>query len=205
MAIQETKQPYEFLARWRDGRLVGAHIQFITRVTDGDRVLVENISDAIPVGLSGGAGFPVADLLQQMQVDALSALSSKTAELAAMTAGRDAAQASLAAAQEARAALQAELDTLKGGVVDGVPQSVSRFQARAALLDAGLLDPIQKLMEGPDVPAVMKLAWNDAQTFERQSPTLLALAAQLHLSDADLDALFVAAAAFGPDFQPPGT
>lgn len=75
-----------------------------------------------------------------------------------------------------------------------IPQSVSRFQARAALHLAGLLDDVEALMTAPDTPALAKLAWADAQEFERQSPTIAALAGAVGLTEQDIDALFITAA-----------
>lgn len=72
-----------------------------------------------------------------------------------------------------------------------VPQTVTAFQAQGALLDAGLLDDVEALMAAPDTPRIMKLAWSKAQTFERQSPTVLAMGVALGLDSAALDALFV--------------
>jgi len=76
----------------------------------------------------------------------------------------------------------------------GVPQVVSRFQARAALHLAGLLTAVQTAMDDPATPMLSRLAWQDAQEFRRTSPTVEAMAAVLSLDDAALDALFVAAA-----------
>lgn len=75
-----------------------------------------------------------------------------------------------------------------------VPPVVSRFQARAALLAAGLLDQVEALMANESTPAIAKLAWADAQEFKRNSPTVNALAASLQLTEAQLDELFTAAA-----------
>lgn len=74
-----------------------------------------------------------------------------------------------------------------------VPQEVTRFQARAALHGAGLLEPIEAMMADPQTPMLTKLAWQDAQTFKRQSPTVLTLAGALGLSSAALDQLFTTA------------
>lgn len=74
-----------------------------------------------------------------------------------------------------------------------VPESVSRFQARAALLMAGHLEAVEAMMQSPDTPAIAKLAWQDAQEFRRTSPTVLAMGAALGLNDAALDALFIKA------------
>jgi len=75
-----------------------------------------------------------------------------------------------------------------------VPEAVTRFQARAALAQAGLLDGVNGMMEHPDTPVIAKLAWADALEFRRHSPTVLALAGALGMSAQQLDELFVAAA-----------
>jgi hypothetical protein len=74
-----------------------------------------------------------------------------------------------------------------------VPPSVSRFQARAALADAGLLSQVETLMADAATPLRTKLAWTDAQDFERSSPTVASMAAALGLTDTQLDQLFVTA------------
>lgn len=71
---------------------------------------------------------------------------------------------------------------------------VSRFQARAALHLAGLLDTVQALMDDPATDPIARLAWQDAQEFRRTSPTITTLAAALGLTDEQLDDLFTTAA-----------
>ncbi len=89
-----------------------------------------------------------------------------------------------------------EADAQAKGYTDAaapvVPQSVSRFQARAALLGAGLLDKADAAAKAAG--GVALLAWQDAQVFERSSPTIAALGKAMGLKDAQIDALFVAAA-----------
>lgn len=75
-----------------------------------------------------------------------------------------------------------------------VPQTVTRFQALAALHLAGKLSEVQAIMAAPETPVIAKLAWENALSFERTSPTLASLAAALGMTNADLDALFTAAA-----------
>lgn len=72
-----------------------------------------------------------------------------------------------------------------------VPSVVSRFQARAALMQAGLLDQAEAavLQAGP----LAQLAWADAQEFRRNSPTINSLAALVGLTEAQIDALFISA------------
>lgn len=76
-----------------------------------------------------------------------------------------------------------------------VPVSVSSYKASRALLRAGLLDDVEAIMADPTTPREMVLAWNRATEFERSSPTVAAIAAALGLSDAEVDALFIDAAA----------
>lgn len=74
------------------------------------------------------------------------------------------------------------------------PQTVTRFQARAALHLAGLLTTVESLMTDPQTDMLARLAWQDAQEFRRQSPTVLSMAGALGLTDEQLDALFTTAA-----------
>lgn len=70
---------------------------------------------------------------------------------------------------------------------------VTAFQAQAALARSGKYDAILKIMESTDTPLEMKLAWNKAQSFKRLSPTVLAMAQLLQLSESQLDDLFALA------------
>lgn len=87
-----------------------------------------------------------------------------------------------------------EAEALRPVPVPSVPQIVSRFQARAALHLAGLLDDVEAMMALPETPVLAKLAWADAQEFERGSPTIAALAGQIGLTEEQIDQLFIAAA-----------
>lgn len=74
-----------------------------------------------------------------------------------------------------------------------VPQQVTAFQAKAALLHAGLLDDVEAMIKHDDTPRVIKLAWDETLHFERTSPTVATIAAALQLTDAQIDALFITA------------
>lgn len=78
--------------------------------------------------------------------------------------------------------------------VSNVPPAVTRFQARAALHLAGLLDQVELLMSQESTPALAKLAWTDAQEFKRASPTVATMSAALGLSEEEVDQLFIVAA-----------
>lgn len=71
---------------------------------------------------------------------------------------------------------------------------VSRFQALAALMQAGLLDDVTAWANAPTTDPLHKLAFDTAAEFSRSSPTLAAGAAALGWSEGQLDDLFAAAA-----------
>jgi hypothetical protein len=79
-----------------------------------------------------------------------------------------------------------------GTVPVEVPAAVSRFQALAALHNAGHLQNAEAIITGAGV--VTQLAWNNAQEFKRNSPTVLAIGGALGMDNAALDALFIDAA-----------
>jgi hypothetical protein len=72
-----------------------------------------------------------------------------------------------------------------------VPVSVSRFQAKAAMLQAGLLDQVELLIAGGD--AVTQLAWAEAVEYRRDSPLINSLAAAMDMTAEQVDDLFIAA------------
>jgi hypothetical protein len=71
-----------------------------------------------------------------------------------------------------------------------VPQSVTRFQAFAALTNAGLYAQAMNAVNAAG--GLTLLAWNNALNFERSSPSIAAIAASLNLTSEQVDALFVA-------------
>ena len=73
-----------------------------------------------------------------------------------------------------------------------IPQQVTRFQAKAALMQIGLLDKIDASAAASDDP-LFKLAWSEATMFDRNSPMVQSIAAAFGMSGDDVDQLFVAA------------
>lgn len=79
-----------------------------------------------------------------------------------------------------------------------VPQSVTMRQGRLALLGAGLLDQVGAALAAiPDEAQrrAAQIEWEYAQTIDRQSVWVANLSGALGLTDEQLDALFIAAAA----------
>lgn len=75
-----------------------------------------------------------------------------------------------------------------------VPQSVGPYQARAALLAADLLDDVEALIADPETDRAIKIAWEYASEFKRESPFIEQMAAALSLTEKQVDELFIAAA-----------
>ena len=85
-----------------------------------------------------------------------------------------------------------------GGVAEAVvilppsiPQKVTKYQGKAALLKAGLLPTVEAYMLRPETSELMKLAWREAQSFEREGEMVLGMAELLKLTKGQLDDLFV--------------
>ena len=72
-----------------------------------------------------------------------------------------------------------------------VPSSVTRFQAFAELTNLGLYAQAESAVTSAGGLAL--LAWNTAQQFDRNSPTIASLAVALNLTSAQLDQMFIAA------------
>ncbi len=69
--------------------------------------------------------------------------------------------------------------------------TVTPRQARLALNAAGLLAAAEALIAAADQPT--KITWEYATVFERNNPLIVALGAQLNLTEEQIDNLFVAA------------
>lgn len=69
--------------------------------------------------------------------------------------------------------------------------TVSRFQAKAALLNAVLLSQVETAVANAD--PLTQLAWAEALGFERQSPAILGIAQTLGWTSEQLDGLFAKA------------
>lgn len=72
-----------------------------------------------------------------------------------------------------------------------VPAEVPKWQARRALLDAGLLDVVEAAVAQAD--RHVQITWADAPNIVRNSPFIAAIAPSLGLTDEQIDALFIAA------------
>lgn len=120
------KTPYEQLTRWSpDGKVSGMHIKFLETFKDDvtGEVIFQREGQAEHVSMAGELGFPLADVLDEIHVSALTTIEAKNAEIQkkdsdaaadkAELAVRDAVladrEATILSMQEATTALQAEM------------------------------------------------------------------------------------------------
>lgn len=77
---EESVQPYELLVRWRDGKISGAHVGFIDVLTKDGVVIKAEPQNVQAVDVGAGVGFPLKDILDTVNADALVAYSVAVAE-----------------------------------------------------------------------------------------------------------------------------
>lgn len=75
---------------------------------------------------------------------------------------------------------------------------LTRYQARAALHDAGLLDDVAALMEDVDTPAEITLMWEHKERIRRTHSATIQMATALGWTDEQLDDLFRAGMQIDP-------
>ena len=82
----ETRTPYEFLIRWdKDGIIQGAHIAFLDTVLKDGEIVTQTQSSVESVAIGEQVGFPLADVLSQLQIDALKQVDVLNAEIAELS------------------------------------------------------------------------------------------------------------------------
>lgn len=92
------------LVRWKDGVLAGAHVGFEVTTSEDGAVLSTTPLPVMAVDIGQGVGFPLADILEQVQVDAIT--------------GKDAADAKCAVAEADCARHLATIKTLEEKVAE---------------------------------------------------------------------------------------
>ena len=82
----ETRKPYEFLIRWdKNGIIQGAHIAFLDTVLKDGEIVTQTQSSVESVAIGEQVGFPLADVLSQLQIDALKQVDVLNAEIAELS------------------------------------------------------------------------------------------------------------------------
>ena len=175
MTILKTQTPHEFLIRWDDaGALKGAHIAFRESITEDGAEISSKFTAPQAVAMAGATGFPLADVIGLLSVDALAALDAKDAQIATLTAERDAA--------------------LAGQPAPGNGQTISKKQGRAQLKVEGLLVAVEAYIMSLPSDDDTRMAYEDSLNWERTDPNVIGMMGMLGKTDADADAFFTAAA-----------
>jgi len=77
--------------------------------------------------------------------------------------------------------------------VNGIPQLISRGQGRRQLKSEGLLGVVEGNIQSLPVDDELRMAYEDAGTWDRQSPALNNMLKMLGKDDAAADAFFISA------------
>lgn len=118
-------------------------------------------------------------------------------ELQGVTSERNSLQVELDALRTERDALREERDALKAekdAAAARAARSVSPLQARKALKASGMLAAVQAMVAAAPEDDDIRLAWDWALTWERDSPFIDSLGAALGLTSQQIDDLFALAA-----------
>jgi len=83
----ENRTPYEFLIRWdNNGVIQGAHIAFLDTVLKDGEIINQTQTSVESVAIAEQVGFPLADVLSQLQIDALKQVDVLNAEIVVLKA-----------------------------------------------------------------------------------------------------------------------
>jgi hypothetical protein len=91
----------------------------------------------------------------------------------------------------------ADLQASRAADPTPIPQEVTMRQARLALFGAGLLASVESAIDALPEPqkTAARIEWDHSQTVQRSRGIVLQLGTAMGLSSAQIDALFVQAAA----------
>lgn len=133
--IETIKRPYEFLVRWREGQISGAHVGFELTASEDGKALPTTPLPVMPVDIGQGVGFPLADILEQLHIDAIASMDAAHAECKSKT-------EECAKHEATIAALQAEVNELK--II--MAKDADAQQTKAAALAQHLQDAVDSLL-----------------------------------------------------------
>jgi len=113
--IQDQTFPYELLVRYGpDGAPVGAHVQYLRRITLDGEVIKDDILPAQPIDL---AGFPTSGIMADTCRDALATVATQAAQIAALNGQLETANANLATVSDDADKLRTELTNVQAEAV----------------------------------------------------------------------------------------
>ena len=74
-----------------------------------------------------------------------------------------------------------------------LPLVISSYQAKVALMNAGLYNAVVSVINSQSCPAKVKLAWQEGISFEINNPMVKWVAGTLNITSQQLEDLFLAA------------
>ena len=74
-----------------------------------------------------------------------------------------------------------------------VPESVTRYQAKQALIDSGDFGAVESLVLDAGTPTEIRVGWTDAETWRRSAPFIETMRVSLGWSEQKIDDLFISA------------
>lgn len=128
--ITKTKTPYEFLIRWTDGKISGAHIKFLETVSEDGVILAQKETNAEPVELAIEVGFPIADVWAMVSAGAASVGQQALMDIASVNAKKLEAEA--ATAQEVEDAKAREIAANEAKALAEQAEAAAKAAADAA-------------------------------------------------------------------------
>ncbi len=140
--ITKTQAPYEFLIRWTDGKISGAHIKFLERIIDDDGVTVlsEKEGMAQPVSMAGEVGYPIADIWAAITVSSVAAGQQSLTDMADALAKQAAADAAKLASEAAQAAAKLAVDACEAETTRLKAAQEAQAAAEKAAADKAAFD-----------------------------------------------------------------
>lgn len=130
MTIEKVTTPYEFLIRWKDGLITGAHVKFLEQLKEDGAVLTEKEGQAIPVSLAGESGYPVDDVFAAISTGAVAVAQKAILDIADSNAKK--AEAEALAAKEIEDAKARELAANEAKAAAEAAEAAAKLAADAA-------------------------------------------------------------------------
>jgi len=109
--IQDQTFPYELLVRYGpDGTPVGAHVQYLRRITLDGEIIKDDVLPAQPIDLDG---FPTSEIMEDTCRDALATVATQTAQITTLNAQLQTANTNLATVSNDVDQLRTELTNVQ--------------------------------------------------------------------------------------------
>lgn len=117
MALEEKRVPHEVLIRFEDGKIKGAHLEFLDLVLRDGVVIHQATTGAIPIALGESEGFPMADVAAIINIASLKASIAAVADVNAKNQELEAAKLEASLSAETATKATAENESLRSALL----------------------------------------------------------------------------------------